>query len=151
MEARKITKIAREAQKLTQLALKQEHIGSSELDLIHYVRHHQGTSQQKIVEELHAEKGAIAKRITSLEKKGYLTKVIDEKDKRRHLIYATNKAESLKNTKTDIESTFYAYLLEDLTEKEKDTFLNTLNKLYEKSKKESRTGFPHILERLKNI
>lgn len=52
--ARKITKIAREAQNLNRLALKDKKIGSSELDLIHYVRHHPGCTQQEVVEGLHA-------------------------------------------------------------------------------------------------
>lgn len=44
-EARKIGKIAREAQKLNAMVFKETNIGSSELELIHYVRHHPGTTQ----------------------------------------------------------------------------------------------------------
>lgn len=150
-DPREITKIARETQKLHQLVLKDTSIGSSELDVIHYVRHHPGTSQSEVVEGLHSEKGAIAKRVLSLQKKGYLERKTDSHDKRRHLLYPTEKAQSLKQSKTETESTFYAWLLEDLSEEEKRAFLNTLDTVYRKSKKESRAGFPHILERLKKL
>lgn len=58
-EARKIGKIAREAQKLNAMVFKETNLGSSELELIHYVRHHPGTTQQEATNELHAEKGAV--------------------------------------------------------------------------------------------
>lgn len=43
-DPREMMKIARETQKLHLLVLKDTSIGSSELDVIHYVRHHPGTS-----------------------------------------------------------------------------------------------------------
>ena len=150
-DPREMMKIARETQKLHLLVLKDTSIGSSELDVIHYVRHHPGASQNEVVEGLHSEKGAIARRVLSLQKKGYLERKTDSHDKRRHLLYPTEKAQSLKHSKTETESIFYAWLLEDLREEEKQTFLKTLDTLYRKSKKESRAGFPHILERLKKV
>ena len=37
---RKITKIAREAEKLVLLTMREEGVGTAEIDLIHAVRHH---------------------------------------------------------------------------------------------------------------
>lgn len=149
--ARKITKIAREAQNLNRLALKDKKIGSSELDLIHYVRHHPGCTQQEVVEGLHAEKGAIAKRVYALQKKGYIDKQRDPQDKRKCLLYPTFQAQALKQSKSDIEDLFYTWLLESLTENEKEHFLETLDLLYRRSKQESRAGFPHVLNRVKGL
>ena len=59
-DPREITKIARETQKLHQLVLKDTSIGSSELDVIHYVRHHPGTSQSEVVEGLHSKKSTVS-------------------------------------------------------------------------------------------
>ncbi len=148
-DARKITKISRELNKLTIRMVKEEGIGSSEFDLIHLVRHNPGIPQKEVCEQLNCDKGAIAKRVATLEKKGFIIKETDPKDKRKHYLYATKEAESLKQSKTQIESIFYDWLLEDLTNEEKEQFLTTLNKIYIKSKTESRSGFQNITKLVK--
>ena len=148
-EGRKISKIARELNKLVLKMTKEDGIGSSEIDLIHLVRHNPGISQKEVGEKLNVDKGAIAKRVVSLEKKGYLYRENDVNDKRKHYLYALPKAENLKNTKVDIENIFYDWLFLDLDEKEKEMFLDTLDKLYQKSKKESRNDFINISKKIK--
>ena len=44
---RKITKIAREAEKLVLLSLREEGVGTAEIDLIHALRHHPGCTQKR--------------------------------------------------------------------------------------------------------
>lgn len=58
--------------------------------------------------------------------------------RRSQLLYATEKAESLKNSKAEIETFFYEWLLAELPEKEAESFCETLDKLYWKSKKNGR-------------
>ena len=65
-------------------------------------------------------------------------------DGRSQLLYATPKAEQLKNSKAHIEALFYEWLLAELPEEEKKSFSETLDKLYLRSKKESRTGFLNV-------
>ena len=148
-EGRKISKTARELNKLVLKMTKEDGIGSSEIDLIHLVRHNPGISQKEVGEKLNVDKGAIAKRVASLEKKGYIYRENDVNDKRKHYLYALPKAENLKNTKVDIENIFYDWLFLDLDEKEKEMFLDTLDKLYQKSKKESRSDFVNISKKIK--
>ena len=69
---RKMTKIARELNKLTVQAMKEKGIGTAEFDFIHLVRHHPGITQAQLREELKIDKGAAARRAASLEAKGYL-------------------------------------------------------------------------------
>lgn len=69
---RKITKIAREAEKLVLVSLREEGVGTAEIDLIHALRHNPGCTQAKLAEILHADKAAIARRTKNLEAKGYL-------------------------------------------------------------------------------
>ena len=64
---RKITKIAREAEKLVLLSLREEGVGTAEIDLIHALRHNPGCSQAKLAEILRADKAAIARRTKYLE------------------------------------------------------------------------------------
>lgn len=145
---RRITKIAREVSKFTVQTMKEEGIGTAEFDVIHLVRHNPGITQKKVCETLKIDKGAAAKRVASLEHKGYLVRKVNPEDKRSQLLYATEQAESLKNSKAHIETVFYDWLLEELPEGEKEAFCATLDKLYWKSKEERRAGFVDIAKRL---
>ena len=142
---RHITKIAREAEKLVLLRLKDEGVGTAEIDLIHALRHNPGCTQARLTELLHADKAAIARRTRNLEEKGYLTRQDDPDDGRSKLLYPTEKAESLKCSKAEIEASFYEYLMSTLEPEEAETFAAVLDKVYRASKTESRAGFPHLV------
>ena len=141
---RKITKIAREAEKLVLLSLREEGVGTAEIDLIHALRHNPGCSQAKLAEILRADKAAIARRTKNLEAKGFLVREDDPADRRSKLLNPTEKAEAMKSSKTEIEASFYEYLLSGLSREEAETFAALLDKLYTASKAESRKGFPHF-------
>lgn len=142
---RKITKIAREAEKLVLHSLRDTNVGTAEIDLIHALRHNPGCTQAKLAELLHADKAAIARRTKNLESKGYLVRRDAPDDKRIQLLFPTEKAEGLKASKAEIEASFYEYLTSFLTEEEAKTFADLLDRLYAESKTESRAGFPHFI------
>ncbi|MGN0905830.1 MAG: MarR family winged helix-turn-helix transcriptional regulator [Bullifex sp.] len=142
---REITKIAREANKLVLKTLKADGIGSGEMDMIHLVRHNPGITQKDAGVMLNMDKGAVARRAKNLEDKGYLIRKANPDDGRSQLLFATEAAEELKRTKTDIEEAFYEWLFSELDPVEKEAFFTTLEKLYIRSKTESRKGFPSIL------
>ena len=144
---RKITKIAREGEKLVLLSLREEGVGTAELDFIHALRHNPGCTQARLAELLHADKAAIARRTKNLEAKGFLVRRDDPKDRRSQLLFPTERAETLKSSKAEIESAFYEYLTSALTEEEAAVFAALLDKLYTASKTESRAGFPHFLQK----
>lgn len=144
---RKITKIAREAEKLVLVMLREDGVGTAEIDLIHALRHNPGCTQAKLAEVLHADKAAIARRTKNLETKGFLVRKDDPDDKRSRLIYPTEKAQTLKSTKAEIEEDFYKYLTDFLTPDEAKTFASLLDRMYIASKTESRAGFPHFTGR----
>ena len=141
---RKITKIAREAEMLVLRTLREEGVGTAEIDLIHALRHHPGCTQASLAELLHADKAAIARRTKNLETKGYLVRKDAPNDRRSQLLYPTEKAESLKSSKAEIEAAFYEYLTSTLSKEEAAAFAAALQKLYTASKLESRAGFPHF-------
>ncbi len=138
---RKITKIAREAEKLVLRTLREKDVGTAEIDLIHALRHDPGCTQAAL---LHADKAAIARRTKNLEGKGYLVRRDAPNDRRSQLLYPTEKAEGLKASKAEIEASFYEYLTGVLTSEEAAAFTAALDKLYTASKEESRAGFPHF-------
>lgn len=143
---RKITKIAREAEKLVTISLRDDGAGSAEIDLIHALRHDPGCTQAKLAEILHADKAAVARRTKNLEAKGYLVRRDDPNDRRSQHLFPTERAEALKSSKAEIEASFYEYLLSSLTEEEAATFAALLDRLYSASKTESRAGFPHFVK-----
>ena len=135
---RKITKIAREVEKLVLCTLREQGVGTAEIDLIHALRHHPGCTQ-----------AAIARRTKNLEAKGYLVREDAPNDRRSQLLYPTGKAENLKSSKAEIEAAFYEYLTAALPADEAAAFAATLDKLYHRSKTESRAGFPHFQKECK--
>lgn len=143
---RQITKIAREVSKFTVKTMKEEGIGTAEFDFIHLVRHNPGITQAQVREALKIDKGATARRALRLEAKGYLIRKPNPNDGRSQLLFATPKAEELKVSKTAIETCFYEWLLEELSDEEKEAFCNTLDKLYWRSKNERRDNFKHLSE-----
>lgn len=145
---RQITKIAREVSKFTVKAMKAEGIGTAEFDFIHQVRHHPGITQTQVRDALKIDKGAAARRAASLEAKGYLVRRENPNDHRSQLLFATEKAETLRNSKATVEQTFYEWLLEELTESDRSNFCRILNELYLRSKTQSRAGFPDVAARL---
>lgn len=148
---RKITKIAREVSKFTVQAMKEDGIGTAEFDFVHLLRHHPGLTQAQVREELKIDKGAAARRAASLEAKGYIIRKENPEDGRSQLLYATEKAQSLRNSKASIETVFYDWLLEELSEEDRASFDRILNDLYLRSKKQSRAGFSDVRKRMEGL
>lgn len=141
---RQITKIAREVSKFTLQTMKEDGIGTAEFDFIHLLRHHPELTQAQIREELKIDKGAAARQAASLEAKGYLIRKENPADGRSQLLYATEKAENLRNSKVSLEQAFYEWLLSELPEEDRNEFCRILNELYLRSKQQSRSGFPDV-------
>ena len=93
---RQITKIAREVGKFTVQTMKEEGIGTAEFDVIHLVRHNPGITQTKVRESLKMDKGAAAKRVVN---KGYVVRLQIPEEGMSVLVYGTEIAEHLKNSK----------------------------------------------------
>ena len=143
---RQITKIAREVSKFTVRMLKTEGVGTAEYDFIHVVRKNPGITQATIREILTLDKGAAARRAANLEAKGYLMRQPNPTDGRSQLLYATEKANLLKNSKVSVEALYYEWLEEALTPEDNAEFCRILGILYARSKTESKAGFPHLTQ-----
>ena len=141
---RQMTKIAREAAKFTVQMMKADGIGTAEFDFIHLVRHNPGMTQADVRAALKIDKGAAARRAASLEAKGYLVRKPNPDDGRSQLLYATERAQQLKNSKAHVETLFYEWLTEPLTGEEREEFARLLDILYQRCKAESKAGFPQM-------
>ena len=146
---RQITKIAREVSKFTVRILREDGIGTAEFDVIHAIRKNPGVTQAGVCQITGLDKGAVARQTANLEIKGYLTRKENPADGRSQLLYATEKAEGLKNSKAHIEAMFYEWLLADFTEADKSEFAKLLDSLYLRCKSESSTEFLQMTELVK--
>lgn len=142
-----ITKIAQEVYVYVLQTMKEQGVGTAEYDVIDQVRNHPGITQADVREVLRIDKGAIARRTANLEAKGYLIRKDNPNDKRSKLLYATEKAEALKDSKVSLETSFYEWLFSDFTEEETRVFSELLNRLYQKVERESAEGYPHLKNR----
>ena len=141
---REITKIAREVSKFTVRTLRTDGIGPAEFDVIHAIRKNPGITQAGVCKITGLDKGAVARQTANLEAKGYLTREKNTADGRSHLLFATEKAELLKNSKAQIEALFYEWLLEPLPESDRREFARLLEILYRRCKAESKAEFPEM-------
>ncbi len=141
---RKISKIARCAQRYANGSLAKLGVGSTEYECLLLIRKNEGTTQSYLQEQLHVDKAAVARMITNLEKKGLVIRKRDERDRRANNIYSTEKALEVRADKTGAESMFYEWLLEGYTEEELEPFLKVLDQLYEKSREERREDYAHF-------
>lgn len=59
------------------------------------VGHHEGATQEELTAMVGVDKAATARALKSLEKKGFLTRVQDERDRRQNRVYATDAARGI--------------------------------------------------------
>jgi DNA-binding MarR family transcriptional regulator len=141
---REMTKIAREVSKFTVRTLRADGIGTAEFDVIHAIRKNPGITQAGVCKITGLDKGAVARQTANLEAKGYLTRTENMQDGRSQLLFPTEKAEQLKNSKAHIEALFYEWLLEPLSEEDRREFARLLDTLYERCKAESEAEFSEM-------
>lgn len=146
---RKITKIAREVSKFTIRTLRADGIGTAEFDVIHAIRKNPGITQAGVCRITGLDKGAVARQTANLETKGYLIRKENSSDARSRLLFATEKAELLKNSKAHIETLFYEWLLEPLSDGDRQEFARLLDILYRRCKAESKADFPEMQSAVK--
>ena len=146
---RQITKIAREVGKFTVRTLRADGIGTGEFDVLHVIRKNPGITQSGVCRVLGLDKGAVARQTASLESKGYLIRREHPADGRSQLLFATEKAEGLKQSTAHVETLFYEWLLQPLSEEQRQTFAGLLEILYLRCKAESKADFPEVARLVK--
>ena len=95
-------------------------------------------------QRLEIDKGAAARQFARLEAKGYLRRETNPADKRSRLLYATEKADELKNSRAHLEEVFYEWLLAPLSPEEREELARLLEVLEPRCREEWRSGFPNV-------
>lgn len=143
---RYITKISRVVQMYTNKVLKDYDLTSSEFLALRYIRKKRGVNQDMLCDVLNVDKSAVTRILKKLETKGYITREIDENDRRHKKISITERTKKLKMASISYEELFYTWLLEDIDEEKKKVFLEVLDEIYVKSKAERKAKFENILK-----
>ena len=145
---RRISRIARVAARFTSREMREQGVGPAEFDFMHMVRHHPGITQAEVCRRLDLDKGAAARQSARLEAKGYLRKEPDHADRRSQLLFATEKADELKNSRAHLEEAFYDWLLQPLSGGEREQLARMLEGLHRRSREERKEGFCHVREQM---
>lgn len=89
----------------------------------------EGLSQNELSKILDFNKGAIAKLVKTLVEGEYITKALDEKDKRAHKLYLTDKGKNVIPKLFDFESQWTEKVIKGITDDELKTLEGILGKI----------------------
>lgn len=91
----------------------------------------EGINQRKLCEEYNLDKAGVGRIIKKLEDKNLIKSKPDPKDKRKKMIFLTEKAKDLKPEFVELLETVETKTKNNLTEEEIDIFLKILKKIYD--------------------
>lgn len=100
---------------------------------IHIVNIHRypGLNQIELSNIISIDKATVSKTLRDLEKRGFITKVLDDNDRRYYKLYVSDEGMKIVNVIRGILEDIWIQHLNGLSDEEKVSFLNTLNKIYE--------------------
>lgn len=98
------------------------------------VQSHEGATQEVLTSLVGVDKAATTRAIDSLEKKGYVVRQKDEKDRRQKRIYATEKASAIAQAVREELLHLNDEILNGISEEDQMIFYRTLLKMQENLK-----------------
>ena len=93
-------------------------IGPCDRPYLCYICHHPGETQDNISTALCVNKSSVTRRVSYLEREGYVTRTPDENDRRALLIYPTEKAMALMPVLREMSREWNAIITEGFSEAE---------------------------------
>ena len=123
---RDLLHVSRKAQTCVGSVVRKYHITIAEEPFFMAIRSHDGATQEELTALVGVDKAMTTRVIHSLEHKGLVKRVQDEKDKRQNRIYKTEKAdeisESVRNDLLRLNQSF----TEGISRKDMESFMRTL-------------------------
>lgn len=144
MEFREINKIVRNLNLYKNRVSKSHELNDTEFELIRYVSKRESRAMNEVSEYLGVDKALVTRMSRKLENLGYIEILSDDSDKRKKLLKCLDKGFKIKDIMFDIENKYFEYITSELSDKEKEDFLNYINKVYLKSKSFRKSGFSGI-------
>src|SRR6056297_2758399 len=115
--------------KLLDKELRQYQISHAQLSLLMALYKHEGIYQQELCRLFNLNKAAVTRELKDLEQKNYIAKKIDQKDRRKFLIYLTKKAKNNKKGIISILDKIESRMRSGLSENEVNEFLTIIKKV----------------------
>lgn len=111
--------------------VKVRHLGltSATVPFIAYLLKKEGVHQDEMAESLHFDKSSAARAISVLESKGYAVRVTDENNKRRNLVYPTEKGRDIEEELMLILRSLTRDLFGGFTDEEKQIYFDYTEKI----------------------
>ena len=124
--SRDLLHVSRKAQTCVGSVVRKYHITIAEEPFFMAIQSHDGATQEELTALVGVDKAMTTRVIHSLEHKGLVKRVQDEKDKRQNRIYKTEKAdeisESVRNDLLRLNQSF----TEGISRKDMESFMRTL-------------------------
>ena len=89
----------------------------------------QSLSQQNIADVIQKDKNSVTKIIDSLEKKNFVSRVVDKKDRRINRIELTKEGEALEKNTTEVAIKFMNDTIAGIDNQDRNTFVDVMRKL----------------------
>ncbi len=105
-------------------------IGACDRPYLFYICHHQGVSQDTLSDALFVNKSSVARRLSYLEKQGYVTRTPDKKDRRVLLVSPTQKALDLLPLLREMSHEWNGIITAGFTEEEIGIFSELVARAY---------------------
>ncbi|SMC35123.1 MarR family winged helix-turn-helix transcriptional regulator [Sporomusa malonica] len=109
--------------------LKKYNLGSGQYIFLISLFKNNGISQEQLSDIVKIDKATTARAVAKLVNENYVIRKISENDKRAYNLYATDKAESIKNILFGILDSWNEIMLENIDRKERETLLKLIEKV----------------------
>jgi len=110
--------------------LKPYDITPEQWSIISVLNDQNGLTQKELAEAIDRDQTTVARMIHSMEKKEFVKKVFNDKDKRSHYLFLTEKGERIKNKLIPVVNDAHRFVTTNLDEQELKQLKLILNKLY---------------------
>ena len=118
-----------------------------EANALRMISHTKQLSQQHLADLLGEDKSQITRMVNRLEKEGYVTRKPGTEDKRVKLVLPTEKAHTVRAMDVEWNNRYYEWLTSELSPREKEQFMNTLEKLAVRALESRKNGFAELEEK----
>jgi len=110
--------------------LKPYDITPEQWSIISVLNDQNGLTQKELAEAIDRDQTTVVRMIHSMEKKEFVKKVFNDKDKRSHYLFLTEKGERIKNKLIPVVNDAHRFVTTNLDEQELKQLKLILNKLY---------------------
>lgn len=120
--------------------LKEYGLGVGQLRYITTLYHNDGLSQDTIVKRFMVDKANVARHIHRLEELGMVRREVNQQDKRKHMVYLTDKGKSVQPFIEETMKAWFGILTDGFSEAEREQLLDLLLRMADNAQNHEKVG-----------